>query len=81
MPELTVNNGFSCSHRFCNFVDTIQPIKHQYYSIDCLTIQNPLHDIPYSVDESVLFKKGIVKRIFVYKDTKSPCLEIKVGDD
>ena len=68
MPALTVNDGFSVYHKFCNFIETIQPIQRQ-----CYHVQTPSHSnvgkIPYKVGEEVLYKnvdhmeKGVIDKI------------------
>ena len=86
MPELLVNDGFSRFHRFCNFIDTIQPIKRQCYNVVQPKSAMDSHGIPYAIGESVLYKKvdhvekGVVEKIFLDSKTQSPCLEIKFGD-
>jgi len=71
MPELEVNGGYSKFHRFCNFVDKIQPIKKQCYHVQC----NKIKDLQlYDVGEEVLYKnndhleKGVIEKVTVNKE-------------
>ena len=69
MPELPVNDGYSKFHKFCNFIEHIQPVTKQCYSAFRTVVQNPLQDVPYKIGEEVTYKyddhveKGIIDKI------------------
>jgi len=56
MPELAVNGGFSEYHRFCNFVDKMQPIQKQCYHVN--STKNKVDQQLYNVGEEVLYKNN-----------------------
>ena len=86
MPEMTVNDGYSKFHRFCNFIDSIIPVSQQ-----CFNTKNPhtsksINAI-YECGEEVLYKngdhveKGIIEQIKPSVLNDGPMFDIKFRDD
>ena len=64
MPELSVNDGYAKYHRFCNFVESIQPISKQCYHVKKKSELNVINNIPYDVGEDIVYKNLItLKRV------------------
>ena len=84
MPELSVNDGYAKYHRFCNFVEAIQPLAKQCYHVANKTKDlNMIHNIPYTIGEEIIYKncdhveKGVIEAIKSNPETKAPIFEIK----
>ena len=85
MPTLPVNEGYSRYHKFCNFVDTICPIRNK-----CFHVNNKIKykdQILYDVGEEVLYhnaghvETGIVENIKPKKYVHTPEYQIKFKDN
>ena len=83
MPELPVNDGYTKFHKFCNFIEHIQPISKQCYSAFRTVVTNPIHDIPYKIGEEVLYKnndhveKGVIENICIDKQLNDYKINVK----
>ena len=83
MPELSVNDGYAKFHRFCNFVESIQPISKQCYHVNKKNKHNIGHIIPYDVGEEIVYKnsdhveKGVIEAIRYNNKTGAPVVDVK----
>ena len=82
LPELPVNDGYSKFHRFCHFVETIQPIKQQCYAVN----DGGSGSAPYKIGEILTFREndhvedGVLERIDFDETLCAPVFTIKFRD-
>ena len=85
MPALPVNTGFLKFHKFCNFVESINPIKAQCYHV--AKTPKTLDRLLYYIGEEVMYhnaahvEKGIIENITYNGDMKIPTYHIKFKDN
>ena len=86
MPEMIVNDGYSSFHRFCNFIEKINPINQQCYHTKVprtTFLKNGIYEhgeeVVYKNEDHI--KKGIIENVHRDSMTNELLYEIKFRDD